>query len=69
VPLPPAKLPPWDGTFQCQKEQDTAAPPAKPSEELIAGLAREKHLDPATGLPLEQGKSAQSERASPRTVA
>jgi hypothetical protein len=70
VPLPPAKLPPWDGTFQWQKERDTAVPPAKPSEELVARLAREKHLDQATGLPLEpEGKSAQSEHALPRRVA
>ncbi|MDR5755279.1 DUF6396 domain-containing protein, partial [Caballeronia sp. LZ024] len=27
VPLPPAKLPEWDGTFQWQKEQDAAKPP------------------------------------------
>lgn len=51
VPLPPAKLPPWDGTFQWQKEQDAATPPEKPSEELVERLAREKNLDPATGLP------------------
>jgi TPR repeat protein len=70
VPLPPAKLPPWDGTFQWQKEQDTAVPPAKPSEELVARLAREKHLDPATGLPLEpEGKSAQADRVPLGTIA
>jgi TPR repeat protein len=70
VPLPPAKLLPWDGTFQWQKEQDTAVPPAKPSEELVARLAREKHLDPATGLPLEpEGKSAQADRVPLGTIA
>jgi hypothetical protein len=52
VPLPPAKLPPWDGTFQWQKDQDAAVPPPKPSDELIASLSNAKHLDPATGLPL-----------------
>ncbi|MFL9927187.1 sel1 repeat family protein [Herbaspirillum lusitanum] len=52
VPLPPAKLPPWDGTFQWQKVQDAAVPPEKPSDELINRLSREKNLDPATGLPL-----------------
>ncbi len=52
VPLPPAKLPPWDGTFQWQKEQDAATPPAKPSDELVNEMAKAKHLDPATGLPL-----------------
>ncbi|KAF7962593.1 hypothetical protein AWV80_19850 [Cupriavidus sp. UYMU48A] len=51
VPLPPANLPPWDGTFQWEKEQ--AAPPDKPSDELINRLSKEKGLDPATGLPLE----------------
>ncbi|QBR03577.1 sel1 repeat family protein [Paraburkholderia pallida] len=53
VPLPPAKLPEWDGTFQWQKEQDAAVPPSKPAESLVAKLAREKNLDPATGLPLK----------------
>ena len=52
VPLPPAKLPPWDGTFQWQKEQDASAPPQKPSDEVIDQMAKAKHLDPATGLPL-----------------
>jgi hypothetical protein len=50
VPLPPAKLPPWDGTFQWQKEQD--APPAKPSDDLIERMSKAKNLDPATGLPI-----------------
>lgn len=52
VPLPPAPLPAWDGTFQWEKEQAAAKPPEKPLEELIDRLAKEKHLDPATGLPL-----------------
>ncbi|MCM3755784.1 DUF6396 domain-containing protein, partial [Bacillus licheniformis] len=47
VPLPPAKLPPWDGTFQWQKEQDAATPPQKPSDEFINEMAKAKHLDPA----------------------
>jgi uncharacterized protein len=51
VPLPPAKLPPWDGTFQWQKEQD-ASPPAQPSDELIQRMSKAKNLDPATGLPI-----------------
>jgi TPR repeat protein len=50
VPLPPAKLPPWDGTFQWQKEQEAAEPPPKPSDELILRLCKAKNLDPATGL-------------------
>ncbi|WP_432257350.1 SEL1-like repeat protein [Cupriavidus sp. TMH.W2] len=52
VPLPPAKLPPWDGTFRWQKEQDAAVPPEKPSDELINRLSKAKNLDPTTGLPL-----------------
>ncbi|WP_420997240.1 sel1 repeat family protein [Cupriavidus sp. 30B13] len=63
VPLPPAKLPPWDGTFQWQKEQDTSAAPPKPSDELVNRLSQSKHLDPATGLPLTV--SAKSAQASP----
>jgi uncharacterized protein len=61
APLPPAKLPEWDGTFQWQKERDAATPPQKPAEALVAKLAREKNLDPATGLPIKQ-KSAQDAR-------
>ncbi|HEX7934054.1 MAG TPA: sel1 repeat family protein [Paraburkholderia sp.] len=64
VPLPPAKLPPWDGTFQWKKEQDTAQPPQKPTEALVTKLAGEKNLDPATGLPLAPVKSAKAERVS-----
>ncbi|WP_254776220.1 sel1 repeat family protein [Ralstonia sp. 25mfcol4.1] len=52
VPLPPAKLPPWDGTFQWVREHDAAVPPEKPSEELVNRLSQAKNLDPATGLPL-----------------
>ncbi len=52
VPLPPAQLPAWDGTFQWEKEQASAKPPEKPSDELVDRLAKDKHLDPATGLPL-----------------
>ncbi|WP_019447120.1 sel1 repeat family protein [Cupriavidus sp. BIS7] len=50
VPLPPAELPPWDGTFQWQKEQEQI--PEQPSEALMQKLAKAKNLDPATGLPL-----------------
>ncbi|WP_454767080.1 SEL1-like repeat protein [Cupriavidus campinensis] len=52
VPLPPAKLPPWDGTFQWQKEQDAAEPPPKPSDALIQRLCKARNLDPTTGLPI-----------------
>jgi len=52
VPLPPTKLPAWDGTFQWKKHRDAAVPPAKPSDELMQRLSDEKGLDPATGLRL-----------------
>ena len=51
VPLPPATLPDWDGTFQWKRERDTAIP-IIPSAELIEKLSAEKGLDPTTGLPL-----------------
>ena len=51
VPLPPATLPEWDGTFQWKRERDSAVPNI-PSAELIEKLSAEKRLDPATGLPL-----------------
>ena len=51
VPLPPATLPEWDGTFQWKRERDSAVP-VIPSAELIEKLSAEKGLDPATGLPL-----------------
>ena len=51
VPLPPATLPEWDGTFQWKRERDSAVP-IIPSAELIEKLSAEKGLDPGTGLPL-----------------
>jgi hypothetical protein len=69
VPLPPAKLPPWDGTFQWQKEQAAATPPQKPSDELIDQLAKAKKLDPATGLPLASPSSKTSTEVQPAIVA
>ncbi|WP_228761567.1 sel1 repeat family protein [Pseudomonas sp. MPC6] len=51
VPLPPAVLPEWDGTFQWKRERDSAVP-VIPSPELIEKLSAEKGLDPSTGLPL-----------------
>jgi uncharacterized protein len=68
VPLPPAKLPPWDGTFQWEKEQAAAVPPEKPSEELIDRLAKAKHLDPATGLPLSGKVGKTSKETTPSTM-
>lgn len=49
VPLPPAKLPPWDGKLQWLKEHEANVPPPLPSEARIAEMARAKGLDPATG--------------------
>ncbi|WP_374424383.1 DUF6396 domain-containing protein, partial [Chromobacterium sp.] len=49
VPLPPAPLPPWDGSLQWQKAFSGPGPD-QPSEELISRLAKAKQLDPATGL-------------------
>ncbi|MEO4028728.1 sel1 repeat family protein [Chromobacterium vaccinii] len=52
VPLPPAKLPSWDGKIQWQKNHEANASPPKPSEELITKLAKAKNLDPKTGRPI-----------------
>ncbi len=52
VPLPPAKLPEWDETFEWKRKRDAAVTPSPPSEELIARMCEEKGLDPATGWPL-----------------
>jgi len=53
VPLPPAKLPHWDGTFQWKRKKDAAGIPPQPSDALIQRLSRAKNRDPATGLPLD----------------
>lgn len=52
VPLPPAKLPPWDGKTQWQKDWESNVPPSLPSEARIAEMAKAKGLDPATGRPV-----------------
>ena len=69
VPLPPTPLPAWDGTFQWEKEQAAAKPPEKPSDELVNRLAKDKHLDPATGLPLADAPSKTSEVEPPASTA
>ncbi|WP_414143734.1 sel1 repeat family protein [Burkholderia pseudomallei] len=69
VPLPPAKLPPWDGTFQWQKEQEAAAPPQKPSNEVIDQMAKAKRLDPATGLPLASQTEKTAQEDQPASIA
>ncbi|MCY1208183.1 hypothetical protein D9M68_505730 [compost metagenome] len=52
VPLPPAKLPPWDGKLQWLEEREANIPPPKPGEALIRQLAQARHLDSVTGRPL-----------------
>jgi TPR repeat protein len=52
VPLPPAPLPAWDGKLKWVEDRKANIPPAKPSEVLIEQLAKDKHLNPATGRPL-----------------
>ncbi|RKQ63137.1 hypothetical protein C8E02_0156 [Vogesella indigofera] len=51
VPLPPAKLPPWDGKIQWLKDWESNVPPPLPGEARIVEMARAKGLDPATGMP------------------
>ena len=50
VPLPPAKLPSWDGKIAIQRFVEGPAP-AKPSDELVRKLAQQVGLDPKTGQP------------------
>lgn len=52
VPLPPAPLPEWDGKLKWLEEREANIQPVKPSEALIAELAKVKQLNPATGRPL-----------------
>ncbi|MEL2244100.1 DUF6396 domain-containing protein [Leclercia adecarboxylata] len=54
VPLPPAPLPEWDGRIKWVEERKANVMPPKPSEALIAELARAKQLNPATGRPLPE---------------
>ena len=56
VPLPPAKLPPWNGKFQWLEEHEANVPPPLPPEQRIAEMARAKGLDPKTGRPLKAAK-------------
>jgi hypothetical protein len=53
VPLPPAKLPPWDGQLEWVQHWNANVPPRIPDEERIAEMAKAKGLDPATGRPLK----------------
>ncbi len=54
VPLPPAKLPEWDGKIAFQRWYEGEAPP-KPSEALMQKLANQAGLRVDTGLDLETG--------------
>ena len=54
VPLPPAKLPKWDGKIAFQRWFEGGAPP-KPSEALMQKLANQAGLRVDTGLDLETG--------------
>lgn len=56
VPLPPGKLPPWDGKFQWLEAHKANVPPPLPSEERIVEMAKAKGLDPKTGRPLNAAK-------------
>ncbi|MFZ7187153.1 DUF6396 domain-containing protein [Avibacterium avium] len=53
VPLPPAKLPPWDGKIAFQRWFEGPSP-EKPSDELMQKLAEKAGLDWQTGLPLKK---------------
>lgn len=68
VPLPPAKLPPWDGKLQWLETHKANVPPPLPSEARIAEMARAKGLDPKTGRPLPttpQSSPQKSRAATP----
>jgi TPR repeat protein len=54
VPLPPAKLPPWDGKLQWLEAHKANVPPPLPTEERIAQMAHAKGLDPKTGRAVSQ---------------
>ncbi|MEE4626714.1 DUF6396 domain-containing protein [Pseudomonas alliivorans] len=54
VPLPPAKLPAWDGKLKWVEERKANVQPTKPTETLIEQLAKARLLDPKTGKPLPE---------------
>ncbi len=55
VPLPPAKLPAWDGKFKWLEDFKANVPPPLPSIQRIEERARAKGLDPKTGRPVGAG--------------
>ncbi|MEE4742570.1 DUF6396 domain-containing protein [Pseudomonas alliivorans] len=54
VPLPPAKLPAWDGKLKWIEERKANVQPPKPTEALIEQLAKARLLDLKTGKPLPE---------------
>ena len=58
LPLPPAKLPTWDGKLQWLEARLANVPPEKPSEALIQQLAKAKLLEPTTGRPTPSSPAA-----------
>lgn len=52
LPLPPAKLPAWDGKLKWLEERLANVPPENPSDALINQLANAMVLDPETGKPM-----------------
>ncbi|RIX46296.1 MAG: sel1 repeat family protein [Rhodocyclales bacterium GT-UBC] len=51
VPLPPAKLPPWNGKLKWVEQRKLNFEPPLPSKERIAEMADAKGLNPMTGRP------------------
>jgi len=52
-PLPPAKLPPWDGKLKWVEKWEKDEAPPLPSEARIGEMALLKSLNPETGLPVK----------------
>ncbi|MDC6383410.1 DUF6396 domain-containing protein [Pseudomonas graminis] len=70
LPLPPAKLPPWDGKLQWLEAREANVPPEKPSPELIQRLTQDLKLDPATGRPMPGAKGfSQADLSADQCVA
>ena len=57
LPLPPERLPSWDGKLQWLVEREAKVMPSRPSEALIRKLARNKFLEPSTGKPTPASSS------------
>ncbi|UHG95390.1 SEL1-like repeat protein [Pseudomonas sp. 7-41] len=68
LPLPPAKLPAWDGKLQWLEARLANVPPEKPSEALIQQLAKAKLLEPTTGRPTPASPAAVKPRFLPPDI-